>query len=115
MLTSSALLLVLLSNPLVLPSLTGRTSGSEQFSLLNSALALQQPRCASRGLCRKAPGPQNHIHCPAKSSHTRNALCPTAPRNHAKAHFREPDLSSLRCNAKIAGQRNLQSYAKSIP
>src|SRR5438105_14546956 len=53
MLTSSALLLVLLSIPLVLPSLTDRASGSAQFSLLNSALALQQPRCASRGLLER--------------------------------------------------------------
>jgi hypothetical protein len=55
MLTSSSLLLVLLSIPLVLPSPTGQTSGSEQLSLLNSALALPQPRCASRGLFGVTP------------------------------------------------------------
>jgi hypothetical protein len=40
---------VLLSVLPVRPSLTGSTFGSERLSLINSGLALLQPRCASRG------------------------------------------------------------------
>ncbi len=50
LLYSSSLLPFLLSILLFLPSLTGPTSSSERFLLIRSGLALQQPRCAMRGI-----------------------------------------------------------------
>src|SRR2546421_8040377 len=48
---SSHLLPFLFSIPRFLPSLTRSTSRSARLPLISSELALQQPRCAIRGIC----------------------------------------------------------------